>query len=83
MMRYPEVSRAEFRRQVHIHVDPATNAVLMQDRPLVLVSAHFGNMDYAAPAAVERYRKMTLAAETIKPIELLRVSCAGAGGKRC
>ncbi len=70
MMRYGKVPRSEFGENVQIHVDPETHAALMQDCPIVFVSAHFGNMDYAAPAAVERYRPLTLAAETIKPVEL-------------
>lgn len=70
MMRYGKIPRAAFGENVQIHVDPETHAALMQDLPIVFVSAHFGNMDYAAPAAVERYRPMTLAAETIKPVEL-------------
>ncbi|MBI4673469.1 MAG: lysophospholipid acyltransferase family protein [Chloroflexi bacterium] len=59
-------TRRSIARQNFAHV----LAALMQDLPIVFVSAHFGNMDYAAPAAVERYRPMTLAAETIKPVEL-------------
>jgi lauroyl/myristoyl acyltransferase len=70
MMRYPQVPREEFRRRVHIDVDPATHALMKQDRPFIVVSAHFGNMDYAAPVAAEQYRRLTLAAETIKPVEL-------------
>ncbi len=70
MMRYPRVHRDERRRRVHFNVDPAAHAAMQQDKPMILVSAHFGNMDYAAPIAVEHYRRMTLAAETIKPVEL-------------
>lgn len=70
MMRYPHIQRDELRRRVHLNVSAETHAAMMQDTPLIFVSAHFGNMDYAAPMAAERYRRMTLAAETIKPIEL-------------
>lgn len=70
MLRYDRVSVEELRRRVRFHVSPETEAVMRQDRPLIVVSAHFGNMDYAGPPTVERYRPVTVAAETIKPIEL-------------
>lgn len=70
MLRYDRVTLDEFRRQVRFDIEPRAHALLMQDRPVILVSAHFGNMDYAAPAAVDRYRPITMAAETIKPPEL-------------
>lgn len=70
MLRYDRVTLDEFRSQVHFDIDPKTHALLLQDRPVIFVSAHFGNMDYAAPAAVARYRPITMAAETINPPEL-------------
>lgn len=70
MMRYGRVPRDEFRRRVHLNIPPATQAEMEQNRPVIVVSAHFGNMDYAAPVAAERYRRFTLAAETIKPVEV-------------
>src|SRR5581483_5161493 len=70
MLRYGRVTDDEFRRRVHFHISPEMHALLKQDQPIIVVSAHFGNMDYAAPAAVDRYRPITLAAETIKPVEL-------------
>lgn len=70
MLRYQDATPDEFRRRVRFDVAPEANAVMRQARPALIVSAHFGNMDYAAPAAVERYRPVTFAAETIKPVEL-------------
>lgn len=70
MMRYPSVPFAEFERRVRIHEDESLREVMALDKPLIVVSAHFGNMDYAAAVAAKRYRRFTLAAETIKPIEL-------------
>lgn len=70
MLRYQHVSNDEFFRRVHFEISSETHNLLQQPRPVIVVSAHFGNMDFAAPAAVKRYRPMTMAAETIKPVEL-------------
>ncbi len=70
MLRYDRVTKEDLRRRVHFHIAPESNQLLNQDCPIILVSVHFGNMDYAAPVAVERYRSLTMAAETIKPPEL-------------
>lgn len=70
MMRYPRISLEEMRARVQIEEDSVLQELLARDQPLIVVSAHFGNMDYAAAVAAERYRRFTLAAETIKPIQL-------------
>ncbi len=70
MLRYNRFTLADFRKQVHFDLDAQVHTLLQEDCPIILVSAHFGNMDYAAPVAVERYRPITMAAETINPPEL-------------
>lgn len=70
LLRYEHATADELTRRVQFHVAPETEAALQQDRPLIMVSIHFGNMDYAGPSTVKRYRPLTIAAETIKPVDL-------------
>lgn len=70
MLRYPRVPFERFEQRVEIREEERLKDVLAEDKPLIVVSAHFGNMDYAAAVAAKRYRRFTLAAETIKPVEL-------------
>jgi KDO2-lipid IV(A) lauroyltransferase len=71
LLRYESVTADELNQRVQFHVSPEIEAVLQnREHPLIMVSIHFGNMDYAGPATIKRYRPLTIAAETIKPEDL-------------
>lgn len=70
LLRFENATPDELTRRVHFESAPETEAALQLDYPIIMVSIHFGNMDYAGPAAIKRYRPLTIAAETIKPVDL-------------
>ncbi len=73
VLRYPRVSRAEFEQRVIIeregrhHLEHA----LAMGKGAILVSAHFGNMDIPSVVLAEKYRPITLVAESLRPPQLM------------
>jgi KDO2-lipid IV(A) lauroyltransferase len=72
MMRYPRVSNEQLEQRVIIHETEDFRRAMAAGTPVIVVSAHFGNMDYTSAVATKRYRRFTLAAETIHPIQLFQ-----------
>lgn len=70
IMRYPRVPIEEIEKRVVIHESELFRRAIAGKTPVILISAHFGNMDYASAVATRRYGPFTLAAETMKPVQL-------------
>lgn len=70
IMRYPSVSTERLEERVIIHETEEFRRAMTADTPIIVVSAHFGNMDYVSAVAAKRYRRFTLAAETVQPVQL-------------
>lgn len=72
VMRFPWVPITQIEEKVVIHETEEVRRALTAGTPIILITAHFGNMDYASAAATRRYGRFTLAAETIHPVQLFR-----------
>ncbi len=72
VMRYPRVPIDQIERRVVIYETEELRPALASGTPVILITAHFGNMDYASAVVTKRYGRVTLAAETIHPVELFR-----------
>ena len=70
VMRFPYVPMDQFEQRVVIHETAEFRQVMAAGTAVIMISAHFGNMDYASAVATQRYGRFTLAAETIKPVQL-------------
>jgi KDO2-lipid IV(A) lauroyltransferase len=72
VMRYPSVSVEKIEERVVIHETDEFRRAMTAGTPVIMVSAHFGNMDYASAVATKRYGRFTMAAETIHPVQLFQ-----------
>jgi lauroyl/myristoyl acyltransferase len=72
VMRYPRVPMAQIEERVVIHETEEFRHAMTAGTPVIMISAHFGNMDYASAVATKRYGRFTLAAETIHPVQLFQ-----------
>lgn len=72
VMRFPRVSMEQIEQRVVIHETEEFRRAMIANRPVIMISAHFGNMDYASAVATKRYGRFTMAAETIHPVQLFR-----------
>jgi KDO2-lipid IV(A) lauroyltransferase len=72
VMRYPSVPMEKIEERVEIRDTEAIRAAIAPGKPMILITAHFGNMDVASAVVTQRYGPFTLAAESIKPVELFR-----------
>ena len=72
VMRFPKVTMDQLEQRVVIHETDEFRRMMSRNTPIIAISAHFGNMDYASAVATRRYRPFTLAAETIQPVQLFR-----------
>ncbi len=70
-LRLPHESVDAIDKRVGLHTDEDFDAALASGKGLIFVSAHFGNMDYAATALCRRHLPMTVVADTIKPRQLM------------
>ncbi len=72
VMRYPKVPQDVLEKRVIIHETDAFRRAMTGNTPVIIISAHFGNIDYASAVATRRYKPFTLAAESMKPVQLFR-----------
>jgi phosphatidylinositol dimannoside acyltransferase len=72
IMRYPRVPMDKIEQRVVIHESEEFRRAMTGNTPVIMISAHFGNMDYASAVATRRYGHFTLAAETIHPVQLFQ-----------
>jgi lauroyl/myristoyl acyltransferase len=70
VMRYPRVPIDQIERRVIIYETEELRRAMTERTPVIMISAHFGNMDYASAVATRRYGRFTMAAETIHPVKL-------------
>lgn len=72
VMRYPRVPVDRIEQRVVIYETEELRLALDSGTPVILITAHFGNMDYASAVVTKRYGRVTLAAETIHPVQLFQ-----------
>ncbi len=72
VMRFPRVTMDQLEERVVIHESEGFKRAVTGNTSIIVISAHFGNMDYASAVATRRYGRFTLAAETIHPVQLFQ-----------
>jgi lauroyl/myristoyl acyltransferase len=72
VMRFPHVPMDQIEQRVVIHETEEFRRAMTSGTPVIMISAHFGNMDYASAVATKRYGRFTLAAETLHPVKLFQ-----------
>lgn len=72
VMRFPRVPLDQIESRVVIHETEEFRRAMTAGTPIIMISAHFGNMDYASAVATRRYGRFTMAAETIHPVQLFQ-----------
>ncbi len=72
VMRYPRIPLEQLEERVVIHENEEFRRAMTSGTPVIMISAHFGNMDLASAVATRRYGHFTLAAETIHPVQLFQ-----------
>ncbi len=72
VMRYPSIPVEQLEQRVVIQETDEFRRAMTGKTPIIMISAHFGNMDYASAVATRRYGRFTLAAETIHPVQLFQ-----------
>src|SRR5919202_944789 len=72
VMRFPRVSMDQIESRVVIHETEEFKRAMASGTPVIMISAHFGNIDYASAVGTKRYGRFTMAAETIHPVQLFQ-----------
>ncbi len=70
-MLYAHLSYPEIEARVTIHDANHLEAALARGKGVILVSAHFGNMDMAGAVLGMRYTPVTLVSESLRPRQLM------------
>ncbi|MBI3734007.1 MAG: hypothetical protein HY259_11210, partial [Chloroflexi bacterium] len=70
VMRFPYVTPAELDQRVVLHQPEQFEQAVNQNKGVIFVSAHFGNMDLAGVQIARTIRRVTLAAEALKPQQI-------------
>jgi len=70
-LRLPHCSIDEIDRRVSLHVGEDFMQARQQGKGMIFVSAHFGNMDYAAVSVVKHIVPMTVVADMLQPKQLM------------
>jgi len=72
VMRYPHRGIEEIERQVSLHLETHFHDALKMGKGLILVSAHYGNMDLVGAVLASRLAPLTIAADAfMRPKQLL------------
>lgn len=71
VMLYPRVSMAELEKRVTFHRRDYLDQALAMNKGVILVSAHFGNMDMTSAVIAKHYRPITLVGESLRPPQLM------------
>lgn len=80
LFRLPALSRKQIRKTVRIHGWGNVDRALGAGKGLIVVSAHFGNVDLVAQILANPY-KLTVVAEHLKPEVLFQYVCDLRGGE--
>lgn len=71
VMIYPRISTAELEKRVVFHSLEHLDRAFAIGKGVILVSAHFGNMDMPSAVIAKHYRPITLVAESLRPPQLM------------
>lgn len=71
MMLYPSVTMSELESRVTLVSPEHFEQSIARGKGVILVSAHFGNMDIPAAVIANRYKPLTLVGETLRPPQLM------------
>ncbi len=65
VMRFPYVTQVELDERVRLHTENHFQAAHAQQKGIIMVSVHFGQMELAAAQLARRYARLTLTAEVL------------------
>lgn len=71
VMVYPSLSLRDLEERITFHHLEYLEQAFALGKGVILVSAHFGNMDLPAALLAHKYTPMTLVAETLRPHQLM------------
>jgi KDO2-lipid IV(A) lauroyltransferase len=71
VMIYPSLSTEELERRVTLHESEYFDQALAFHKGVVLISAHFGNMDLSSAVLAKQIRPIALVSETLRPHQLM------------
>ncbi len=71
VMRYPRMTIQEIEQRVTLYHSEYLQQALAYGKGIILVSAHFGNMDLSSAFLAHRYAPITLVGETLRPRQLM------------
>ncbi len=71
VMLYPRISMTELEKRIVIHQREFLDQALAMSKGVILVSAHFGNMDMPSAVIAKTYRPITLVGESLRPPQLM------------
>lgn len=71
VMIYPSLSDDELEQRITIHEPDCLKAALAAGKGVVIISAHFGNMDLPSAMLAKHFRPIALVSETLKPPQLM------------
>lgn len=73
MLLYPSASMTEFNTRVTFSHPEHFEQAFARGKGVILVSAHFGNMDIPAAVIANRFKPITLVGETLRPPQLMEL----------
>lgn len=73
MMLYPNATLDEFEARVTFANPEHFEQALARGKGVILVSAHYGNMDIPAAVVAHRFKPITLVGETLRPPQLMNL----------
>lgn len=71
VMLYPSLSMQELEQRVTIHNPEHINEALSRGKGVIVVSAHFGNMDLPSAVLADHFTPIALVSETLRPRQLM------------
>lgn len=71
VMLYPSMSMQELENRITIHNPEHFEQGLAPGKGMIIVSAHFGNMDLPSAVMANRFTPIALVSETLRPRELM------------
>lgn len=71
VMIYPSLSPAELEKRVTLHHKELVDRALALGKGVIIVSAHYGNMDIPSAVIAKNFKPLTLVAESLRPPQLM------------
>lgn len=71
VMIYPSLSPAELEKRVTLHQKAFVDRALALGKGVIIVSAHYGNMDIPSAVIAKNFKPLTLVAESLRPPQLM------------